>query len=148
MGGDARRGRAGERAAAAFLRRRGWRVLARNWRGAGGELDLVVARGDTLAFCEVKTRRDERALGETLTALQRVRIVRAAEAFLAGRPDLAGRTARFDLLTVRASGWRRSVRHLAGAFEPHTAVPRARRGRAQVGGLAPAREGSPTGFSA
>jgi putative endonuclease len=148
MGGDARRGRAGERAAAAFLRRRGWRVLARNWRGAGGELDLVVARGDTLAFCEIKTRSDERALGETLTALQRVRIVRAAEAFLAVRPDLAGRTARFDLLTVRASAWRRSVRHLPGAFEPHTAVPRPRRGWPAPPGGAAVPQASSTGSPA
>ena len=138
MGEDARRGRAGERAAAAFLRRRGWRVLARNWRGAGGELDVVVARGDTLAFCEVKTRGDAAALAETLTALQRARIARAAEAFLASRPDLAGMVARFDLITVDAGRWPRSVRHLAGAFEPHARVPRTRGGDgiAQDGWLA------------
>jgi putative endonuclease len=123
MGEDARRGRAGERAAAAFLRRRGWRVLARNWRGAGGELDLVVARGDVVAFCEVKTRSDGAALAETLTALQRARIARAAEAFLASRPDLAGMVVRFDLVTIDAGRWPRSVRHLAGAFEPHARVP-------------------------
>ena len=138
MGEDARRGRAGERTAAAFLRRRGWRVLARNWRGAGGELDLVVARGDALAFCEVKTRGDEAALTETLTALQRARIARAAEAFLASRPDLAGMVARFDLITVDAGRWPRSVRHLAGAFEPHARVPGTRGGDgiAQGGWLA------------
>jgi putative endonuclease len=126
MGEDARRGRAGERAAAAFLRRRGWRVLAANWRGAGGELDLVAARGGTVAFCEVKTRGDERALAEPLTALQRVRIARAAEAFLAARPDLAGLAVRFDLITVDASRRPRRVRHLAGAFEPHARVHRGR----------------------
>lgn len=123
MGEDARRGRAGERAAAAFLRRRGWRVLATNWRGAGGELDLVVVREDVVAFCEVKTRSDVAALAETLTALQRARIARAAETFLASRPDLAGMVARFDLITIDAGRWPRSVRHLAGAFEPPARVP-------------------------
>jgi putative endonuclease len=123
MGEDARRGRGGERAAAAFLRRRGWRVLAANWRGAGGELDLVAVRGSTVAFCEVKTRGDRRALAETLTALQRVRIARAAEAFLAAHPELAGLVVRFDLITVDASRRPRAVRHLAGAFEPHRALP-------------------------
>ena len=120
MGEDATRGRAGERAAAAYLRRRGWRVLALNWRGAGGELDLVAARGDVVAFCEVKTRADGAALVEPLTALQRVRIGRAAAAYLAARPELAGMAARFDLITVRLDRRRRSVRHLARAFEPPT----------------------------
>ena len=118
MGEDAQRGRDGERAAVASLRRRGWRVLALNWRGAGGELDLVAARGDVVAFCEVKTRADEAALAETLTALQRVRIARAAAAFLAARPELAEKAVRFDLITVRAGRWRRTVRHLPGAFDP------------------------------
>ena len=139
MGEDARRGRAGERAAAAFLRRRGWRVLAANWRGAGGELDLVAVRGDVVAVCEVKTRGDERALAETLTALQRVRIARAAGAFLAARPELAGLVVRFDLITVRAGRWRREVRHLAGAFEPAARV---------VGGAVRPRDGEAYAWAA
>ena len=43
-------GRRGEAAAARHLARRGWRVLARNWRGGGGEIDLVAERGVTAAF--------------------------------------------------------------------------------------------------
>lgn len=55
---DARRrlGAAGERAAAAWYEARGYRVLARNWRCREGELDLVLGRGRTVVFCEVKTR--------------------------------------------------------------------------------------------
>jgi putative endonuclease len=140
MGEDATRGRDGERAAVAYLRRRGWRALALNWRGAGGELDLVVARGDVVAFCEVKTRAEAAALAETLTALQRVRIVRAATAFLAARPDLAGKAARFDLITVKAGRWRRTVRHLPGAFEPVAELSQ-RSGGAWAGGEDPAQGG-------
>jgi putative endonuclease len=111
-------GNEGERAAARHLVRRGWLILARNWRGAGGELDLVAARRGVVAICEVKTRRDRSALEEPVTAAQRRRIARAAAAYLAGRPDLAGHAVRFDLLSVWRGPGRTRVRHLAGAFEP------------------------------
>lgn len=94
--------------------RRGWTVLARRWRGAGGELDLVLARGRLVAICEVKTRGDAEALVEPLTAAQRARIARAAEAYLAARPALAGRRVRIDLITVHAGRLRSRVRHHPG----------------------------------
>ena len=94
--------------------RRGWTVLARRWRGAGGELDLVLARGRVVAMCEVKTRADPRALDEPLTAAQRGRIDRAARAYLAAHPELAGRRLRVDLITVHAGRLRARVRHHAG----------------------------------
>jgi len=53
-------GRAGEEAAERLYVRRGYRVLARNWRCRIGELDLVLQRGGTLVICEVKARRGSR----------------------------------------------------------------------------------------
>jgi putative endonuclease len=46
----------GERVAAAFLRRHGYRVLHRNFLIRGGEIDLVCRRGEMLVFVEVRTR--------------------------------------------------------------------------------------------
>ncbi len=108
-------GRRGERAAARFLRRRGWTGLTTRWRGAGGEIDLVAARGGVLALCEVKARTEPAALLEPVTAAQRARIRRAAEAFVASRPDLATLQPRLDVLTVRLGRVRARVRHQPGA---------------------------------
>lgn len=96
-------GHLGEDAAAGHLRRRGWRVLARRWRGPfGGELDLVASRGRVLAVCEVKVRRRaETGAYPPVSARQRQRVVAGAEAFLATHPQFAGHAVHLDLLTVR-----------------------------------------------
>ena len=114
MGVQRLSGRDGEEAAARHLIRRGWRLVARNWRGGGGEIDLVAERRGVVAVCEVKRRGRADALEETLTAAQRDRIVRAAAAFLGSRPDLGRAEVRFDLLLVGPG--RPRVRHLPGAF--------------------------------
>lgn len=51
-----RLGAYGESLAASFLKRRGCRLIARNCRNAGGEIDLIAAAGDEILFVEVKTR--------------------------------------------------------------------------------------------
>ena len=93
-------GRRGERVAEKLLRRAGLIVLARNWRGGGGELDRVFLDGETLIFLEVKTRTSESEdLRHPVAVSQRRRIRQAAHAFRRryGVPDLR---ARFDLVTV------------------------------------------------
>lgn len=77
-------GRAGERIAAEWLSAHGWQVVDRNWRCRRGEIDLVIARGGTVAIVEVKTRR---GMGyghpfEAITALKLARLNRLAAAWL------------------------------------------------------------------
>lgn len=52
-------GRAGENRAAAYLKRQGMKVIARNWRTPFGEADVVAKDGDTVVFVEVKTRTND-----------------------------------------------------------------------------------------
>ncbi|MFT4305555.1 MAG: YraN family protein [Microbacterium sp.] len=49
-------GRRGEEVASAYLRTCGWTILARNWRGEHGELDIVAREGAEIVVVEVKTR--------------------------------------------------------------------------------------------
>ena len=93
-----RRGARAERLAAWLLRLKGYAILARGLRLPGGEIDIVARRGRVLVFVEVKARADIAAAAEALRRRQRARIVRAAAAFLALRPDLAGHDVRFDAI--------------------------------------------------
>ena len=92
-------GRAGERIAERLLRRCGLIILARNWRAAGGELDLAALEGETLVFVEVKTRRKGFADYPRVSGPQRRRIVNASRAFRR-RYGVVERPFRFDLVTV------------------------------------------------
>lgn len=65
-------GREGEEAAAEYLTERGFRILDRNWRCAGGEIDIVAVDRHTLVVCEVKTRSGTR-YGTPLEAVGRAK---------------------------------------------------------------------------
>ena len=117
-GGDRRRdvARRGEALAALLLRCKGYRIAARNWRCALGEVDIIAWQGETLVFVEVKARRD-RALGapeEAVTPAKRQRLVRLAQAYLASRGGTCP-PCRFDVVAVEGRVLPR-VRHLRNAF--------------------------------
>jgi putative endonuclease len=112
-------GAEGEARAAAYLRRRGYRIVARNVRAGGVEIDLIARRGALIAFVEVKTRRSltqgppELAVDARKTA----RLLRGAAAWLQGRPGRACEV-RFDVVACeydRSGHWH--VRHLEAAFD-------------------------------
>lgn len=100
---DARQklGRWGEHVAALHLEAQGLRIIARNWRCARGEIDLVAQEEDVLVFVEVKTRRG-RALGlpeEALTPAKARRLVSLGEMYLVDH-DLTDLAWRVDLVAV------------------------------------------------
>jgi putative endonuclease len=110
-------GRRGERAAEKHLRRIGYRIVARNFRAAGAEIDLVAMDGDTLVFVEVKTRRsrDAGAPEEAVDERKQKRMRRAAEIF-ATRYRADEVEMRFDIIAVDASGERLKIELLRNAF--------------------------------
>jgi putative endonuclease len=93
-------------------------VIDRNWRTRDGEIDLIALDGDTVVFCEVKTRRST-AFGsgiEGVTTRKSQRLRRLAAAWLAdhGSPS---RRVRFDVVSVTPV--RRGeprIDHVKGAF--------------------------------
>ncbi|MHC4223267.1 MAG: YraN family protein, partial [Planctomycetota bacterium] len=94
------RGKRGERAAERLLRKAGLVILARNWRAAGGELDLAALEGENLVFVEVKSREDGfDPQRPAVSHAQKRRIARAARAFR-GRYGVRHLPFRFDLVTV------------------------------------------------
>jgi len=94
-------GRWGEKLASRFLKRQGYRVLARNVALPVGELDIVAREGEELVFVEVKTRRSEEfggPLGAVGAAKQR-KIIQAARCYLAAH-RLGECPCRFDVVGV------------------------------------------------
>ena len=102
--GHLRRGALGEKFACRYLKRNGYKVLFRNFRGrSGGEIDVVCREDDTLVFVEVKTRARE-DFGRPIEAIDREkrrRISRGALSWLRmlDNPDILFR---FDVVEVIA----------------------------------------------
>ena len=98
------RGRRGEDEAVRVLKKKGYRVLERNFRGRFGEIDIVAKDGKSVVFVEVKTRSvtaagDYGTPGEAVGAKKRERIIKAAHEWLRRRKD-KDCLARFDVVEV------------------------------------------------
>ncbi len=106
--------------AAAFLKLRGYTILARNVRDGPRELDIVAETGRLIVIAEVKFRADDRFGGfrHAVRASQRGDLERAAVAYLKAS-NLTGRPVRFDLVGLELREESEIVIcHLPGAFRP------------------------------
>jgi|HubBroStandDraft_6_1064221.scaffolds.fasta_scaffold471307_2 putative endonuclease len=122
--GTGRRLRYGERSehlAARHLKWRGYRIIARNFKAAGAEIDIIVKDRDTIVFVEVKARMSDE-FGPPEIAVddrKQYRIRRAAEIFanryhsngFADEPSM-----RFDIIAISGDGRGCKVEHLKDAF--------------------------------
>jgi putative endonuclease len=114
------KGQKGENRAAAYLRLKGYRILERNYRVPQGEIDLIVRKGNTLVFVEVKSRKDN-SHGTPLEAVSPLKVQRvsaAAAVYLADYSESYS-GCRFDIVTVGPEknflGFFK-VRHFENAF--------------------------------
>jgi putative endonuclease len=106
MGGDHLvLGARGEDLAEKYLKKAGYRILARNYRCRFGEIDLIAEEGDSLVFVEVKTRSGG-GFGHPLEAVDRHKrgqLTRAARRYLE-ETSATERFCRFDVVAVCLSG--------------------------------------------
>jgi putative endonuclease len=110
-------GERSEHVAARRLRWRGYRIIARNFRAAGAEIDLIMMDRGTMVFVEVKARMTD-AVGspeDAVDARKQYRIRKAAEIF-AERRGSRERPMRFDVIAISGDGRARKVEHLKDAF--------------------------------
>lgn len=94
-----------EALALAYLSANGWQLLGERVRTGAGEIDLIVAKNDALAFVEVKTRADFEAAAYAITPRQQARLFKAGEAWLALNQDASRyQIIRFDAILVNPEG--------------------------------------------
>lgn len=94
-------GESGEERAVSFLKDNGYKVLLKNYKAGGGEIDIVALDKDTFCFIEVKTRNSD-VCGlpcEAVSEVKQRRISKAALAFIKER-GLLDRKARFDVVSI------------------------------------------------
>lgn len=112
-------GNRGERVAARFLKKLGYRILARQARSKVGELDLIARDGETIVFVEVKTRSSHSAghPAEAVGYQKQKQLTRAALFWLKQR-NLLDHSCRFDVIAVTWQDGRQPVvEHFIHAFE-------------------------------
>jgi putative endonuclease len=108
-----------EQRACAELERAGLSVLARNYTTRFGELDLVMRDGDTVVFVEVRYRKHA-AHGDAVASItlgKQIKLLKAAELWLADHPKLARGNCRFDVVAYDGPPDNARFSWLQGAFE-------------------------------
>jgi putative endonuclease len=106
------KGRRGEADAAAYLEAQDYRILQKNFKSRGGEVDIIAVRDDSVVFVEVKAW-DSMPFSELRRAVdrrKRGRIRMAAQEYLRRYPVLSTFRRRFELLFLTAGG--RAIRHI------------------------------------
>lgn len=117
----------GERVAARWLQRQGWRIVDHRWRSGRRDLDLVAVREATVAFVEVKARRGTWCGGPVAAVGWRKQreLTRSAQAWLDQRGPVVApgaTTLRFDVVGVVVADGAVRVAHVESAFAAHRAA--------------------------
>jgi putative endonuclease len=110
-------GELGERIAARWMERAGWRVVARRYRSGRRDIDVVAEREGVVAFVEVKARHGD-AFGDPVEAVNRRKqreLVKSAQSWI-DRHGRAGLSYRFDVVGVLVRDRTVLVRHVESAF--------------------------------
>lgn len=110
-------GKAGEAAAAKFLKKNGYKILTKNYRKTYGEIDIIAQCGENIAFVEVKTRKSD-AFGtpaEFVTTQKQKKLIKTAFAYIQEHDLDAEFT--FDIVEVYTDGKKvKEINHIKNAF--------------------------------
>ena len=114
-------GNRGERLAARYLRRQGFKILSHQYSNRLGEIDLIALDSDCLVFVEVKTRRS-RAAGDPVEAItlgKQKQLTKLALTYLK-RHNLLEKSARFDVVAILWPDGSQDpqITHYRNAFSP------------------------------
>lgn len=108
-----RRGIFAEYVALAHLTLKGYLLVSMRYKTPVGEIDLIMRRGKTLAFIEVKARRHAGDAAFAIHEKNQSRVMRASQQFLASHPGYSDYQVRFDAVLIT---WYRMPHHLVHAF--------------------------------
>lgn len=124
-------GNVGERAAAVYLKRKGYKIIERNYVAENNEIDIIAKNRDTVVFVEVKSRtlgRADRYLPRPAAAVtpeKQQGIIKTAAFYLAGNYKYKGLRVRFDVIEVYIKdGKPERINHLENTFDKNTAYRR------------------------
>ncbi len=106
-------GHRGEILAALYLQLKFYRLREKRFKTPVGEIDLVAEKNGAIIFIEVKTRTRNADEAMALAAVNRARIIRAAQYWLSRHPAESGKDMRFDVIFLAEGRW---PRHLINAF--------------------------------
>ena len=122
-------GKFGEREAARFLRKRGYKILEKNYTALGSEIDIIAKKENVTAFIEVKTRNikhlgyKEARPGSSVTPEKQRKIIKVASYYSSHHPD--DTRLRLDVIEVYIEDMQRpkvkEIKHIEGAFDKNSA---------------------------
>lgn len=110
-------GSAGESAAAAYLKKKQYKIMGQNFSCRFGEIDVIAQQGRYIVFVEVKTRKNENfaQAREFVTRAKQERIMKAAMMWL--QQNDVDLQPRFDVIEVVGEGRGQKITHIENAFE-------------------------------
>lgn len=97
-----------------WLTLKGYRLVAMRYKTPVGEIDLIVRRGKSLVFVEVKARREYAVAASSIHHKNQSRVMRAAQSFLVHHPAYQHYQVRFDAVVIT---WYKRPHHLIHAFD-------------------------------
>lgn len=112
-------GKLGEDAAVEYLKKKGYKVLARNWQNKWGEIDIVAKKRKTIVFCEVKTIKEKQdfAPEDEIDWKKKRQLLKMVQIYLSAHKMPLGTPCQIDIIAIELSGKDVKIRHTENAIE-------------------------------